>query len=121
MKPQPIPHGVRIEIPIRIRNEANQHGHWRRKHERSTRAHEATNYAMCICRGLLPSFPCRVTITRRGPRIMDGDGNVRACKAVRDEVANFAGINDAERYGWQWVCLQEQSPEYSVQLELVAI
>ena len=31
---------------------------------------------------------------------MDSDGNVRAFKAVRDEIAKYAHLDDAERVGW---------------------
>jgi hypothetical protein len=47
---------------------------------------------------------------------MDSDGNVRAFKAVRDEIAAFAHVDDADRFGWDWVYAPQVKGTYAVTL-----
>ena len=121
MKPVALPTGCEIEIPHRLVNEANRRDHWSCKADRTKSTRNKVNFALCLCRGLFPSFPCHVTMIRRGPREMDSDGLSRSCKAVRDEVAAFSGIDDRDSNGWVWEPKQEKCKEYSVVLRLEAI
>lgn len=114
MKPVAIPGGVEITVPIRIFNESNLRGHWGGARTRAKKVRDAVHVAMVKCHGLLPAFPCRVELIRHGPRTMDFDGNVRAFKAVRDEIARYARLDDAESVGWQWVYAPQVKGEYAV-------
>ena len=49
---------------------------------------------------------------------MDDDGNVRAFKPVRDEIAKYAGLDDARRYGWIWTCGPQIKGEYAITITL---
>lgn len=116
MRPIPCPGGVTITVPIRIFNESNISTHYHAKGRRTKKIREAIHFALCLCRGLLPTFPCEVILVRHGPRTMDNDGNVRAFKAVRDEIAKHAGIDDAERFGWTWTYGPQVIGDYAVTL-----
>lgn len=62
--------------------------------------------------------PCTVRIVRCGPRELDDDNLETSCKAVRDEVAAWLGVDDGARSGVFWRYGQELSPTYHVTLEI---
>lgn len=55
------------------------------------------------------SPPCEVRIVRLAPAQLDDDNLARACKAVRDEVAAWLGVDDRDPRV-TWVCAQEKAP-----------
>lgn len=59
---------------------------------------------MCRCKfGQPPSLPLIITITRVGPRELDGDNLQGACKHVRDGIADWLGVNDRDkRIQWKY-------------------
>ena len=65
-----------------------------------------------------PPLPLRVTITRLGPKRMDPDNNVSACKDVQDAVADWVGQDDGSD-GFEWVYRQElcQTPGVRIRVE----
>ena len=94
-------------LPVVLRNVANLREHWATKAKRA-KAHRSSAYM--ALRPLLwdlngaPPPVAVVLLTRvyasRGRR-MDDDGAARACKAIRDGVADALGIDDgSERVTW---------------------
>ncbi len=69
-----------------------------------------TRKAVAKCRWLVglmlsqfdkPGLPVVVTMTRCSVGVLDDDGAVGACKSVRDEVAEWIGVNDSDpRVTW---------------------
>lgn len=85
---------------LALRNLTN----WRPAHW-SERARYVADVRRVVAVALLgcvrPGIPARITVTRQGVRAMDDDGCVAACKPVRDEVARWLGIDDADpRVRW---------------------
>jgi hypothetical protein len=68
-----------------------------------------------------PKMPLRVTITRIAPRALDRGDNLEAsCKAVRDGVADWLGIDDRDPRV-SWVCEQVKGGlprEYAVRVDI---
>jgi hypothetical protein len=69
-------------------------------------------------KAFVPSFPCVVRLTRYAPRLLDSDNCVGSLKAVRDAVAFFLQVNDADpRVVWEYD--QEKSRQgYQVKIEI---
>jgi hypothetical protein len=49
-----------------------------------------------------PSLPVVVTLTRVGPGRIDSDGSVASLKSVRDQVARYLGVDDADSPSLRW-------------------
>jgi hypothetical protein len=76
---------------------------------------------MCATKALTSPAPTatsvRVTLTRRGPRPLDGDNLQYAFKAVRDGIATTIGIDDGDaRYVWEYA--QERAKKYSILIQI---
>jgi len=77
-----------LKVPMRLLSEANIHQHWRKKHERNKKQQAAVRLTWLSKRPCV-SLPCKVSLTRSGPRKLDYDNLVYAFKAIRDEVAGL--------------------------------
>jgi hypothetical protein len=90
---------VRIS-PLRLASEANARGKLRDKIARKS----AVKTAVKAC---LPEMqfqlPVTVTLTRLGGKRLDDDNLARSMKAVRDVVAEWLGVDDADpRIRWRY-------------------
>lgn len=108
-----------IQLPIRIVSEANAREHWAAKHRRSSGQRATLKQAIGYFARELKSCRYRVELTRIGPRTLDGDNLQRSLKAIRDEVAAWAGIDDGDAR-MEWHYEQERSPAYGVRVRVVA-
>lgn len=110
---------IAVTLPLRLLSEANERGHWSKGAKRAKEQRAATLWAVRArivpSRGgwaVMPDWrrfsgPLAVTLTRIAPRKLDGDNLQRACKAVRDGVADALGVDDGdERIEWRY----EQRP-----------
>ena len=64
-----------------------------------------------------PTLPLVVTIVRIGPKALDGDNLQGSAKAVRDEVAKYLGVDDADtetRVTWAY---RQERGKYGVRIE----
>lgn len=92
---------IRLTVPIRVVNESNVRGQ-----ARAYMARKAATKA--IMAEVLPAFkvvppgPWRVTLTRYGTRVMDGDGLQSALKVIRDCVAAWLGCDDGDTDRVRW-------------------
>jgi hypothetical protein len=86
---------VEVDVPIRTASEANVRGKRRDKMSRNKAVKEAVRAA--LARALPVPLPCRVIVTRFGQRELDSDNLPRALKAVRDVVASWLGVDDADK------------------------
>lgn len=81
-------------IPARLVSEANRGGKLRERIARKTLVKEAVKAALPAIS--LP-LPLRVTLTRYGHKKQDDDNLRRTLKSVRDVVASWIGVDDADR------------------------
>ena len=101
---------IAVFLPIQTVNESNNRDHW------SVRARR-TKLARCLARMLLGASArlgtgqgAKITLTRVGPRELDGDGCCSALKATRDGVADALGVDDGSPL-LEWVYLQRKAPK----------
>lgn len=107
---------LRIRIPLRLPSLPNCTGlHWRQLGKLKREQKETVAYYLKDA--IVPPLPATVTLTRVGPRKLDGDNLAGAFKAVRDSVADAYGVDDGdERY--TWICKQRLGKEYAVEIEI---
>ena len=109
---------VAVDLPgMRLVSEANARGHWSKK-ARRTKTHRLQLRAHLLALACPAGERWVVTITRRGPKLIDDDNATRAAKALRDELALWLGTGDAPSAPVTWCVLQEKAPAYSVRVEV---
>jgi hypothetical protein len=99
---------IRIEVPLTLPSVANMREHWSAKARRVKAQRLAV--AWCLKAALLTDLVGRVaghrvavTLTRVAPRKLDSDNLVSACKACRDQVAEYLGVDDGDsRVTWRY-------------------
>jgi hypothetical protein len=116
-----------IAVPLRTTG-SNARETWKMRHGRVKRERRAVAWLLkCSPR---PSIPCTVLLTRSAPSAgLDDDNLTHALKGVRDEVAEWLGVNDRNskqvRYmysqvrGTWGVLIQFGPPASGAQLELL--
>jgi len=116
---------VAVEIPMALPSAGNLHEHWRKRHQRIKAQRAATLLALrshdsgTLGRGVITALRLRaladgrgwlvpldgltVTLTRVSPRKLDSDNLAFAFKGIRDEVAAYFGVDDADpRIVWMY-------------------
>jgi predicted Fe-S protein YdhL (DUF1289 family) len=114
--------GWTLEVPIRIQNGCNLREHHMARHRRVLKERSAVNWAFLARRARatrLPALPIVVTLTRLAPprSKLDDDNNVAGCKAVRDEVAAWLGVDDRSPMV-EWRYAQERAKGYAVRIQI---
>jgi hypothetical protein len=100
---------VTLELPIRTVSETNQREHWAKRHRRRADQRGATRLLLHRCSR--PALPVRITLTRVAPRKLDDDNLRGALKAVRDGVADWLELDDAdERIEWCYAQRRAERP-----------
>lgn len=117
---------LRLELPIRLENVANEHTHWRVRQKRAKAQRGAVAMVMRVelalrRRGLTTRGGLVVVITRIAPRTLDDDGAVAAAKTVRDGIADALGIDDRDERV-VWLVDQDRGPPktYACRVEVYA-
>lgn len=95
---------LRLHITgLQLPNFANGGVHWRVKAKKVAAIRETVTYHLLATDwSALPKptvdTPWTVRLSRMGPRLLDDDGVVSACKSARDAIAAFIGVNDRDRH-----------------------
>lgn len=104
---------------VRLISEANRKDHWGTKLRRK----QEQGKAMMAAFFGVPKwtrFPCVVRLVRlfrKQDKPMDGDNLQRACKKVRDDVAAWLGLDDADPR-IRWAYAQEPGKAVGVMIEV---
>ena len=107
---------LRVEIPgLRLVSEANQRGSWHRGARRASSQRDVVALVLRRHRPVAP--PCEVRVVRVAPRDLDDDNLARACKAVRDEVSRWLGVDDRDRrVTWRVGQIKGRVRQYAVRI-----
>lgn len=111
-----------VHVPVATVSELNRRDHWAERHRRSKQQKELTTLLLRTARPSAPLVaPYRVKLVRIAPgAIRDSDNLAAATKAVRDAVAAFLGVDDADVMGngdVRWSVAQERGP-YGLRVEI---
>ncbi len=99
-----------LTIPIRTKTGLNSREH---PLARKRRVQQERAMTALMLRGHLRpdgGFPVVVELTRISPRLADGDNAIGGCKAVRDEIAAWLGVDDGDTTLVAWRYRQERGP-----------
>jgi len=114
-----------VTVPVQLVSEANRRDHWAAKHRRTKDQKDIVLLMLRTARVVDRSAmrpPYVVRITRVSPRpLRDSDNLVSSCKAVRDAVAFYLGVDDADLLGRgdvRWVIEQEGGSDNEVRIEV---
>lgn len=100
---------------LRLVSEANARGSW---HGGASRAAAQRRAVALTLRTLRPiAVPCNVRIVRIAPSRLDDDNLARAAKAVRDQIAEWLGVDDRDpRVSWSVAQTKGGVREYAVRV-----
>lgn len=111
-----------LNVPMRLMSEANTHQHWRKKYERNKRQQKAVQLVWLSQKPNVKP-PCKVTLIRSGPRLLDSDNVVYSFKNVRDCIGSLIlpdlapGQADGHGTGIEWSYSQEKGL-YGIRIEI---
>lgn len=109
-----------ISVAMRTAPGLNAREHWRARARRVKKEREAIAWALLAPRmekSGRPPLPCTVRLTRVAPSNgLDDDNLAGALKGVRDQVAQWLGVDDKDRYRVRYVYAQRRGP-WSVEIE----
>jgi len=96
---------------MRLGRGMNAREHWRVRARRVKAEREQVDWVL-ISRGIMkPLLPAIVTITRVAPSSgLDDDNLAGACKAVRDQIAQWIGVDDRHRDVVTYAYAQRRGP-----------
>lgn len=109
---------TRIKAPIRTVSELNDRSRWGQI-RRKKRQRQDIRWILNV--SPKPSLPCAVLMTRIAPRALDqGDNLNSAFKAIRDEIAAWLGIDDADPLvSWRYSQRRGATREYAVEITFI--
>lgn len=109
----------RFSIPMKVRSEANERGHWRTKAKRvREQKHSVRLMLDSIGRDIARDTITDVRFVRLGKRLLDDDNLAGGFKAIRDAVGEWTGRGDAPDCGNSWSYAQELSKTYEIRIEV---
>ena len=116
---------VLATLTLRTLSEANWRGPWQVR-ARRVKAQRLATYAALCASGYDPHALLDgrlvVTLVRVATRSLDTDNLAGACKAIRDSVATWLGVDDGPKGPVTWAYAQEvtKSPLQRVRIEVGA-
>jgi hypothetical protein len=107
---------VAVVVHVRTPNPVNggQGYHWRVRAERRSEQRKATAAALAGC--LPVQMPAVVRLTRASPGELDDDNLRAALKSIRDQIAEFLGVDDGDQKAVRWVYGQKRERNHAVEV-----
>jgi hypothetical protein len=98
-----------ITIPLRTSRGLNDRECWQARQRRVKKERNAVAWALKTAKK--PSIPCSVLLTRIAPSNgLDDDGLAGALKGVRDQVAEWLGVDDRHSLQVRYRYAQRRGP-----------
>lgn len=111
-----------VRFPLKTAPGLNAREHWSVRQRRVRSEKEITGWQLAALNSVRAcALPCSVILTRFSAGTLDGDNLQGALKAVRDAVATWLGVDDADpRVTWEYT--QDRCPrgEHHVQITIYA-
>jgi len=80
---------LNIVVPLKIVSSANLNEHWTQKIKRKNLHKNAIAKEFLYLNSNIPTVPCRITLSRIAPRLLDEDNLLYALKTCRDVVCDM--------------------------------
>lgn len=115
---------IDFQAPIKTISEANEREHWTARHRRKKAQQQLmAAFMFNALRGRRIKLPCRVRLTRIGPRSLDSDNLAASMKHVQDAIASRLGIDDgdADQVTWEYSQMPVRVKEYGVKVSISSI
>lgn len=108
-----------LTIPIRTVSALNSREHWRQRHRRVKAERNAAAWVLAPV-AKPATLPAAVRLTRIGPTngLDEGDNLNSAMKGVRDQVAEWLGVNDGDPRV-KWLYAQRREKAWGVEIEFL--
>lgn len=105
-------------MPIHVISEANSRDHWAIRSKRRVAQQKA--FVVCWRNAKVEiDFPCKVTLTRYGSKLLDSDNLAGAFKFVRDQFAKEVGVDDGSPlFKFEYKQIQLPKCENFIEIEL---
>lgn len=117
--------GVKVDVPIQVISEANSGRHWREINKRKKEQQAGLTFGFTIVPR--PELPVTVTLWRlytdtggKSHGTMDDDNLARAFKGVRDWLAKWLKVDDADPRV-KWKCEQLLSGVVGVRIKIAPV
>lgn len=115
-----------VNVPVETVSELNRRDHWSARHRRAKQQKELTLLLLRTAKvdraSLRPPFV--VTMTRVAPGVIrDSDNLASSTKAIRDAIALYLQIDDADVLDGAtatWIVNQEKGRSYSLKISIAA-
>jgi hypothetical protein len=107
-------------VPVKTQTEANANEHWRTRHGRASAQRKCTASTLLFVGRHAVQFPLVVRMTRVGARKLDSDNAHGALKHVRDQIADWLGIDDGREDLVTWEVAQETGKPVGVKVVITA-
>jgi len=96
---------------MRLSSGLNAREHWRARARRVKAEREQVYFVLATRDPEVPAFPMTVTITRVAPSSgLDDDNLAGSCKAVRDQIAQWIGVDDKRSDVVKYAYAQRRGP-----------
>lgn len=106
-----------ILVPIRTVSALNSREHWQQRSRRVKKERETVAWYLAT-RAVKPALPLIVTLTRLGPSNgLDDDNLAGSCKSVRDQIAQWLGVDDRKSEVVRYRYAQERAKEWGVRIQ----
>lgn len=107
---------------LRTVSEANQREHWRTRYKRKQSQQDFISaWWQNVVRGRQIELPCRVKLTRIGPKALDTDNLAGSFKHVQDAIAKKLGVDDgASQVTWEYHQMPIGVRSYGVKIEITS-
>lgn len=114
-KSEPRSGALQVAFPLKTVNPLNRREHWGERCRRVKAERDVTGWYLSTIRKK-PAFPLVVLLTRESVRSLDCDAVPASMKAVRDEIATWLGVDDADpRITWRYD--QRKASSFGVEIE----
>jgi len=109
-----------VNIPLRTGRGGNNREHWAMAHRRNLQEQEAVAWYLHRASRKPPKPPVDVVLVRITPSAkgVDSDNLVASMKSVRDAVAKWFGVDDADEGAVRYECRQELGAAWGVRIEV---
>ena len=110
-----------FSMPLHLKSKTNARGHWSGRHRVSKAERKATREQLEYVVRTRPEPPVTVLLVRVAPRELDDDNATECFKSIRDEIAAWFGVDDADpRITWKYGQRKGPAKTYAAEVTITS-